>query len=33
MIVRRYGNRIQSVTPNFNARAMTEIGFVRSGDL
>jgi len=33
MIVRRYGQRIQSVTPNFNASAMTEIGFVRSGDL
>ncbi len=33
MIVRRYGQRIQSVTPNFNASAMTEIGFVRGSAL
>ncbi|MCI0433665.1 MAG: hypothetical protein L0271_08445 [Gemmatimonadetes bacterium] len=33
MIVRRYGQRIQSVTPNFNASAMTEIGFVRGNEL
>ncbi|MGD8276934.1 MAG: hypothetical protein PVH00_02860 [Gemmatimonadota bacterium] len=29
MIVRRYGRNIQSVTPNFDAHAMTEVGFVR----
>ncbi len=29
MIVRRYGKNIQSVTPNFDAHAMTEVGFVR----
>lgn len=29
MIVRRYGRNVQSVTPNFDAHAMTEVGFVR----
>jgi hypothetical protein len=29
MIVRRYGRKIQGVTPNFDAHAMTEVGFVR----
>jgi hypothetical protein len=33
MIVRRYGSRIQSVTPNFDSRAMTEIGFLRGNAL
>lgn len=33
MILRRYGNNINSVTPNFDSRAMTEIGFTRSGEL
>jgi len=32
-IVRRYGSKIQSVTPNFDSRAMTEIGFVRGSEL
>lgn len=32
MILRRYGSTIVSVTPNFNSRAMTEVGFTRSGD-
>jgi hypothetical protein len=32
MILRRYGNNIHSVTPNFDSRAMTEIGFMRSGE-
>ncbi|MGH7500996.1 MAG: hypothetical protein ACREL7_04490 [Longimicrobiales bacterium] len=32
-IVRRYGNKVQSVTPNFDSRAMTEIGFVRGGEV
>lgn len=31
MILRKYGNRVLSVTPNFDARAMTEIGFMRDG--
>lgn len=31
MIVRRYGSTIQEVTPNFDARAMTEVGFLRGG--
>ncbi len=30
MIVRQYGSTVQSVTPKFDARAMTEIGFQRS---
>ena len=29
MILRRYGNSVQSVALNFNARALTEIGFRR----
>jgi hypothetical protein len=33
MILRRYGNNIQSVKPNFDSRAMTEIGFMRSNDM
>lgn len=33
MILRRYGNTIQSVTPNFDPRAMTEVSFTRSGEL
>jgi hypothetical protein len=33
MIVRRYGSSILSVTPNFDSRAMTEIGFTRDGRL
>lgn len=33
MIVRRYGARIESVEPNFDARALTEIGFRRTGAL
>lgn len=32
-IVRRYGNKVQSVTPNFDSRAMTEIGFVRGSEV
>ncbi len=31
MIVRRYGSTIQNVTPNFDARAMNEVGFLRDG--
>jgi hypothetical protein len=33
VIVRRYGSNVLSVTPNFDARAMTEIGFTRDGRL
>ena len=29
MIVRRYGSLVQSVAPNFDSRALTEIGFRR----
>jgi hypothetical protein len=29
MIVKQYGTKIQSVQPNFDARAMNEIGFTR----
>ena len=29
MILKRYGARLQSVRPNFDAHAMTEIGFVK----
>jgi hypothetical protein len=29
MLVRRYGSTIQTVEPNFDAKAMTEIGFRR----
>lgn len=32
MIVRQYGTRIQSVEPNFEAHAMTEIGFRRDNE-
>jgi hypothetical protein len=31
MILRRYGRNVLSVTPNFDSRAMTEIGFMRDG--
>lgn len=31
MIVRRYGVTMQRVTPNFDAHAMNEIGFLRDG--
>lgn len=30
MILRRYGKTVQSVEPNFNARAMNEIGFLKT---
>src|SRR5690554_7902936 len=30
MIIRRYGTTVQSVQPNFDARAMTEISFRRT---
>jgi hypothetical protein len=33
MILRRYGKNYLSITPNFDSRAMTEIGFMRSGEL
>src|SRR5690606_41764654 len=33
MIVRRYGTTVQSVAPNFDSRARTEIGFQRANDL
>lgn len=33
MIVRRYGKTVQSVEPNFDARAMTEVGFLRTSAL
>jgi len=33
MILRRYGSNVQSVRPNFDARAMTEIGFMRTPDI
>jgi hypothetical protein len=33
MIVRRYGSSVLSVVPNFDSRAMTEIGFNRDGRL
>lgn len=29
MILKRYGNKLHSVTPNFDPRAMNEIGFQR----
>ena len=32
MIARRYGTKINSVEPNFDSRAMTEIGFRRNHD-
>jgi hypothetical protein len=31
MIVRRYGSTVQRVTPNFDAHAMNEVGFLREG--
>lgn len=33
MIVRRYGSTVQSVEPNFDSRAMTEVGFQRTSEL
>ncbi|MGH7445576.1 MAG: hypothetical protein ACREKM_11890 [Longimicrobiales bacterium] len=33
MIVRRFGSRMHQVTPNFDARAMTEISFMRGNAL
>jgi hypothetical protein len=33
MIARRFGSRIHQVTPNFDARAMTEISFQRGSAL
>ena len=33
MILRKYGTKVLSVTPNFDSRAMTEIGFMRDGAL
>jgi hypothetical protein len=32
VIVRQYGTRVQSVEPNFDAHAMTEIGFRRDNE-
>lgn len=32
MIAKRYGSKVQSVTPNFDARAMNEIGFRRDNE-
>jgi hypothetical protein len=32
LIVRQYGNRVHSVEPNFDARAMNEIGFRRDNE-
>lgn len=32
MIVRQYGTKVQSVEPNFDAHAMTEIGFRRDNE-
>lgn len=32
MIAKRYGSKLHSVTPNFDARAMNEIGFRRDND-
>ena len=32
MILKRYGNRVQSVRPNFDAHAMTEVGFMRDNE-
>lgn len=29
MILKRYGNKLHSVRPNFDANAMTEVGFMR----
>lgn len=33
MIARRYGSVVQSVQPNFDSRAMTEVAFLRTSDL
>jgi hypothetical protein len=33
LILRRYGNKVSTVTPNFDSRAMSEIGFVREGNV
>jgi hypothetical protein len=33
MILRRYGQRIQSVRPNFDPLAITEVGFLRDNEL
>ena len=32
MIFKKYGNSFHSVRPNFDSRAMTEIGFQKSGE-
>jgi len=32
VIAKRYGNKIHSVQPNFDARAMNEVGFTRDHD-
>ena len=32
MIAKRYGSKVQSVTPTFDARAMNEIGFQRDNE-
>jgi hypothetical protein len=32
MLLRRYGKKIQSVEPNFQANALTEIAFTRTDD-
>ena len=32
MILKRYGNQLHSVAPNFDARAMNEIGFQRDNE-
>lgn len=32
MIFRKYGKTYHSVVPNFDSRAMTEVGFQKSGD-
>ncbi len=33
MIIRRYGNRVHSVSLNFDPVAMTEVGFQRDGEM
>lgn len=33
MLLRRFGNRMHAVTPHFDARAMTEISFMRGNAL
>ena len=33
MIIRRYGNRVHSVSLNFDPAAMTEVGFHRDGQM